>query len=102
MAVVALNMVASTSNPIGRFLLAENVFRNVAHSRWKRASELPDVSPALKFGAGSDSPKVVAIRKAERIPSTHIKIGSGFRFRAHQTCGYRTMRALENVKCRND
>ena len=50
---------------IGRFLLAESVLRNVTHSGGKYAPAMPVVTMVLKFGAGGESRRVVAVRRRE-------------------------------------
>jgi hypothetical protein len=47
--------VASTSNPIGRFLQPENVLRNAAHSEGNYASGFPEVTLVLKITECGDS-----------------------------------------------
>jgi hypothetical protein len=65
MAVVALDMVLSTSNPGECFLLAENFLRNVDRTEKKQATKFPSLEFGLTLGAGGDSRKVVAVRKTE-------------------------------------
>src|ERR1700690_3451503 len=86
---------------IGRFLLAESVLRNVAHSGGKYASGIPDVASGLKFGAGGESRMVVAIRTSATSSSRRLKTGAQCGFRGIRRTAMDDTHSQVMVKCRN-